>query len=151
MSEFKIIESQEQLDSVLKDRLERKEASVRKEYEEKYSDYEELKSRSSSFDAQLEALTKERDDYSNQVKELNSKIKQSEMNTLKQNIAYEMGLPREMASRLNGDDEESLRQDASTLASFVNSKPSPPRKNLEGKPTKDDEYRNLLKGLNLDD
>ena len=36
--------------------------------------------------------------------------------TLKEVKAYKNGIPLEMASRLNGDDEESLVQDAQNIA-----------------------------------
>ena len=158
MSEFKIIESQEQLDSIIKDRLQRKEESVRKELEEKYAEqlkdyedikkaHEELTNNSNSFQETINKLTNERDENAKTIEGLNAQLKQREMDTLKQNIAYEYGLPLEMASRLNGEDEESLRKDASALASFVSAKPSPPRKSSENRVKSDDGYKNLVRAF----
>jgi len=53
MGEFKVINTQEELDSVIKDRIERE----RKSISEKYSDYEELKKKNTESEAQVSKLS----------------------------------------------------------------------------------------------
>ena len=55
-----------------------------------------------------------------------------------------------MASRLNGDDEKSILEDAKTISQFMKQKRVPPLKSNEKKDDGDEAYRKLLKGLNLD-
>lgn len=137
MAEFKIIETQEQLDSIIKDRIERAKKSATEEAETRIK---------GQYESTIAELTKARDDKETTIKELNSKVAQFETDSLKVKIAMEMGIPYQMASRINGVDEESIRNDASTLASFVNSKPTPPKSNPEPV-KKDSPYDSLIKGL----
>ena len=54
MAGFEAITTQEQLDAVIKDRLERE----RKTLTEKYSDYDDLKERDSDYEKQIGDLNK---------------------------------------------------------------------------------------------
>lgn len=137
MAEFKIIETQEQLDSIIKDRIERVRKSTTEEVENKIK---------AQYESTIADLTKSRDEKDNTIKGLNEKVAQFETDSLKVKVAMEMGIPYQMAHRINGVDEESIRNDASTLASFVNSKPTPPKSNPEP-PKANDSYASLVKGL----
>ena len=101
MSEFKPINTQEEFDAAIKDRIERERG--------KYADYESLK-------AQVGTLTTERDTAVQQLSDANAKIKTYETNSVKMRIAQEKGLPAEMALRLNGETEEEISQDADSMA-----------------------------------
>lgn len=126
MSEFKEIKTQEEFDAAIKDRLERE--------REKYSDYESLKSKASSYEAEISKLKEANQGfkdkeagYNTKIAELNSKIKGYESDSVKTRIALEQGLPYEMASRLNGEDEDSIRKDAETISRLLKlGKPTPP-------------------------
>ena len=131
--EFKVIETQEQLDAIIKSRLEREHAKAVKETEEKYADYEALKGNNSSLQQQLEDLNKELTgskeklaNHDKEVADLNSKIAQYEKDSVKTKVAIEMGIPFELKDKLSGDDEEAIRNDAKTLAAFVNKQASAP-------------------------
>lgn len=155
MTDFKIIETQEELNSIIKERLERERNSVKKEYDEKYKDYDELKN-------QISAFNDEKENFSKQIKELQEKAslvdslsqqkKQLETDSLKVKVAYKNGIPFEMASRLNGDDEESLSKDAQNMAKFMQTK-EPMLRDPESKAKELGEraYQNLVKGLKLED
>lgn len=152
MSEFKTIETQEELNSIIKSRLERERESVRREYDEKYSDYEDLKS-------QLSIAKNDKTSLETQIQELNDKVssfdtlsarnKQLETDSLKVKVALSKGIPYEMAMRLNGDTEEDITKDAETMAQFIaNGNPMPRRSTEEQqKEVGDEAYRNLIKGL----
>ena len=49
-------------------------------------------------------------------------IKSYETNSVKMRIAHENGIPFELASKLSGDDEESIKKDAETMAKFLKKK-----------------------------
>lgn len=149
MSDFKIIETQEELDRIIQDRLARQ--------KEKFADYDELKTKNVELESQIGTLqaTIEKSkttsaDYDSQISELNTKIAGYETANLRTRIALQNGLPIDLADRLVGDDEESIKADAERLAGFVSKpKPIPPLKDTEPNLGDDENsaYKNLLKGL----
>lgn len=151
MSEFKSIETQEQLDKIISERLNRE--------REKFSDYESLKGEKenlekqiSEMNASLEQTNSNKKTYEQQIEELNSKVKNYEIKSLKTKIALENGIPLDFANRISGDDEKAIAEDAQKIASFFKSQqPAPPLKDTE--PTnvsgEDAGYKSLLENLNL--
>lgn len=150
MSDFKPIETQEALDQIIKDRLARE--------REKYADYDKLKSENESYESKLNALQTTIDESNAKIKthddtvaDLNKKIAGYETASLRTRIAIQNGLPLDLADRLVGDDEESIKADAERLAGFVSKKQQtpPPLKSTESAPKEDKTiaYKNLLNGL----
>lgn len=149
MSEFKVIETQEELDAIIKNRLER--------LKEKYSDYDEIKAlavqvqdENSSLKSALETSKQETESSNKQIADLEAKISGYETENLRTRIALQNGLPFDLADRLQGTDEESLKADAERLASFI--KPIghvAPMRNLEPalEKNEDTSYKNLVQGL----
>lgn len=128
MSEFKPIETQEQLDAVIGERIKRAEAKAA----ERYSDYEALKSQNEEFTKQIADLTnqiKAKDETINGNKaamdDLNAKIKDYETRSVKTRIAHEVGLPYQLADKLAGEDEDAIREDAKKMASFIKTPAAP--------------------------
>ena len=118
--------TQEQLESIVKERLERQ----KKKYEEKYSDYESIKQQlesKSEDESKLGEFQKKIDE----MQETISKYEMDSVKTIKEIVCLEMGIPKEFASRLNGTDEKSIREDASAFAQFVNPNKVPPKRNPE--------------------
>ena len=149
MSEFKVINTQEEFDAAIKDRLERE--------REKYSDYDSLKSKASSYEAEISKLRetnkglKDKEaEYNTTIAGLNSKIKGYESDSVKTRIALETGLPYEMASRLNGEDEDSIRKDAENISRLLKlGKPTPPIHTTDNKNYDDKKagFKKLLSSL----
>lgn len=151
MGEFKKIETQEEFDAAIKDRLARE--------KEKYADYDALKKENETFKTQIADLEKAKKDlesekgtFGSQLEALNSKIKGYETDSAKTRIALEMGLPYEMASRLTGSNEEEIRKDAESLAKFVGKTPLAPAGTSEpvsnnDKSTTDDALRTLVRNM----
>lgn len=118
MSEFKVIETQEEFDAIIKNRLER--------VKEKYSDYDDIKAlvvkvqdENSSLKSALETSKQETESSNKQIADLEAKISGYETENLRTRIALQNGLPFDLADRLQGTDEESLKADAERLASFI--------------------------------
>lgn len=76
---------------------------------EKYGDVEDLQGKITTHEGTIAARDKT-------IAELQGKVKGYETTALKQKIAREKGIPLDMASRLSGEDEKSLRADADTMA-----------------------------------
>lgn len=118
MSEFKTIETQEELDNIVKERLRRE--------REKFGDYDELKKRVSELESENGALkatveeTKQTIAKSDaQITELQGQVSNYKTASLRTRIALQNGLPYDLADRLQGTDEEALRADAERLAGFM--------------------------------
>lgn len=118
MSEFKVIETQEQLDEVIKKRLEREKA--------KYADYDSLSEKVQKLETEKlnlqDIITKyeEAEGVSKtRIAELEKNVGVWETKALKQQVAIKYNLPFDLADRLQGDNEESLTEDAERLASLM--------------------------------
>lgn len=121
MTEFKVIETQEQLNAIIKARLDRE--------KEKYADYDQLAEKIKKLETENTSLKQTITDKETSESTTASKIADLEKDvitwkqkSLKQQIAMKNGLPFDLADRLQGDSEESLNEDAERLASLVNVK-----------------------------
>ncbi len=131
MSEFKTIETQEELDNIVKERIRRE--------REKFADYDDLKKRVSELESENSALksTVEDDKQTRagldaQITELQGQVSNYETASLRTRIALQNGLPYDLADRLQGADEETLRADAERLAGFMRpATPSAPLRDNE--------------------
>ena len=125
MGEFTPITTQEQLEAVLKDRLERQS----KKFDTEKADLEKKYSGYMAFDD----VTKLKQSYEDQIKDLNTKVEagasvQTELDSAKKQIeaqkldslriktALENGIPYEFADRLKGTTAEELTADAKLFA-----------------------------------
>ena len=121
----------------------------RADFNSKNNEYKNLEKQVGDLQNSLDALNKEKSTYEQTLADRDGKLKTYELSSLKAQIAHEKGIPYELAGRLTGDDEKTLREDAETLAKLVNTKQAPPPlKNTE--PTvdgKDAAYKSLLNGL----
>lgn len=131
---FEVIDTQEKLDAVISERLRRERESIGR----KYADHDDLKSKVEAYERQIAELTraaeasaKKYQGYDDTVAELQSKIKGYETNSVKMRIAHETGIPFELAPRLSGDDEETIRKDAETIAKYVKGKATAPLRTEE--------------------
>lgn len=153
---FKAIETQEELDQIIENRLARQRESLDKQF----GDYDQLKARNEELEKEVGTLqttisetTDKVKSYDTTISDLNAKISGYETANLRTKIALQNGLPFDLADRLVGDDEESLNADAQRFAGFVKpAAPVPPLKNIEpaSADSKDGAYKNLVENLNLE-
>lgn len=118
MTEFKVIETQEQLNAIIKARLDRE--------KEKYADYNQLAEKIKKLETENTSLKQTITDKetsegttASKIAELEKDVTTWKNKSLKQQIAMKNGLPFDLADRLQGDSEESLNEDAERLASLV--------------------------------
>lgn len=138
--EFKPITSQEELDLVIKDRLNRQSEKHSRELSEKLASFEETKARLTESESKIGELTSllegngtELDELKKQLEEKDAllserdaTLKKYERDSVKNNIATEYGIPRELADRLTGNTEEELRADAENLKAIIGVSKVPP-------------------------
>lgn len=149
MSDFTVIETQEQLDKIVGDRLKEEREAVKKEYEgylspkdvdAKYAGYlspEDEKEKYKGYLSPEDAAKKD------------AKIKEYETESVKMRVAHELGLSYAAAGFIKGDDEESIRKSAESLKSLVGHQPAPPLADPEGKLSddKDEALKQTLRKL----
>lgn len=137
MSEFKPIDSQEQLDGIIKDRLDRAE----KKFEEKYAGYlspDEVEAKISDLNKKIEEMGNSLNGANDKAKAdaesiagLEAKVKSYETASVKSRIAHEVGIPYELANKLSGETEADIRKDAEALKPFVTKTQVPPLRDPE--------------------
>lgn len=96
--DFKPINTQEEFDAAVK---------------AKYGDVENLQ-------GQITTLTGERDGHAATINKLNDEITGYKTAKMKSDIAKEFGIPEDMASRLTGSDEKTIRDDAKAMKASLN-------------------------------
>lgn len=152
MSEFKVIETQEQLDAVIADRIKRAQETTRKEFEgflspedaeKKYAGYLSPEAEKKKYAGYLSP---------EEVAKKDAKIKGYETNSVKMRIAHENGIPFELAERLSGESEDDIRKDAETMAKYLQRKNVPPLASTEpeGIDTKRAAVKKMLSDLKED-
>lgn len=147
----KPITTQEDLDEIIAAKV----AEAEKSIQEKFDDYDDLKSANEKYQTDLEALNKSMNEnkqtFEASLAEANAKIKGYEQREIKIKVANEYGIPMEMIGRLNGDDEEAIRKDAESLSKFVKPQQQiPPLASTEqsAADSKQEALRNMLSQLN---
>ena len=136
--EFTPIESQEQFDAMVKERVERAKKSAAKEFETQLKDLEGIKEQLASKEEENTALKAKITDFESEKKSseesyhaMEKELSELKLKALKTQIAMDNNLPTDMADRIKGDDEEAMRADAEKLASYVNRKVAPSFKTEE--------------------
>lgn len=127
--EFTPIETQEQFDAMVKDRVERAKKSAAKEFETQLKDLEQLKesvtakeTEIGTLKAKITDLEAEKKTNGESYQSMQKELSQVKLSALKQRIAIDAGIPLEMADRLNGEDEESIKKDAEKVKGFWGAK-----------------------------
>ena len=141
MADFQPINTQEELNAVIRDRLERQTAKHQAEVDalkEQYADYDALKkfsdegkSQMASLEEQVEKYKAASASYEQSIKDKDAEIAKYARAAAKTNIAIETGLPIELANRLTGDTEEELKADAKKLLALVGTRTTAPIANPE--------------------
>lgn len=149
MADFKAIETQEQLEEVLKERLKKERETIRKEYEG-YLSPQQVDDKYKGY-LSPDAVTEKYKEYLSpeDAAKLNTKIKGYETDSVKTRIAHETGLSYDAVQFLRGEDEESIRKSAESLKGLMGVTDVPPLANTEAQMPSVTEValKNTLKGL----
>ena len=154
MADFQAITTQEELDSIIKDRLKRDREAQTKKYEGWISPEDHQK----AIDEANKALTDYKAAHAGDeqtIADLKAKNQEYETASLKSRIAREVELPYEAIRHISGSDEKSIRECAESLKALIGSQQTPvplPPRTPENPPAdaKTAGLKELLSGLNLD-
>ena len=91
-----------------------------------------------TFDEKVKSILEEN------TKTVTAKNKAFETSSAKMKIAFESGIPFELAEKLSGETEEEIRADAEKLAGYINSNKQPSPKFSPETPTGDKQKTALL-------
>lgn len=128
---FKPIETQEELDGIIKERLKRERETTQKRFEGWVSPEDHQKAIDEANKA-FDDFKKAHEGDEQTIADLTAKNKAYETASLKSRIAHEVGLSYEWISRIGGDDEASIRSDAESLKKLVGNGSTPiPTKSTE--------------------
>lgn len=126
---FKVIETQEELDRIITERLERERA--------KYNGFmsaEDVQKMKDTYEANVKADNEKYSTLEKEKEELMAKVKGYEVGTLKTKVAFANGLPIGVADYLKGETEEELTESAKALSSMFTTPKTEPKPKEEGKP-----------------
>ena len=152
--EFKVIETQEDFDKAIQKRLAQKDREMSERYKDYLSpdDVEKIKSdyetKLAKINDDLKAANEKIAGNDQIVSELTNRATTAEGDLLKSRIAYESGVPYELAGRLVGSNEEELKADAEKLASFLVPKSAPPLHTSDSSNNSNADMASLLNQLN---
>lgn len=151
------LNSQEDVDHFMADRLARARRAGAEEEAKKYTEFAGYKAKAEKYDADISAkdqriteLEGEKNTSAAKITELEGKIREYETNSVKMRIARETGLPAELAERLSGTDEAAMRADAEALAKLIKGQNVAPMYKPGGEggtDAKESALRDLLKKL----
>lgn len=145
---FKPIETQEELDNIIKERLKRERETTQKRFEGWISPEDHQKALDASNKA-FDDFKKAHESDEQTIADLTAKNKAYETASLKSRIAHEVGLSYEWISRIGGEDEASIRKDAESLKKLVGAGAQPiPTKNTEAGENYDPGKQSLRQVLN---
>lgn len=121
MSDFKVIETQEELDKIIKKRLEQKDREVAETYKD-YLSPDDVKAMKADYEKQIQDANKLVEDakvklqtFDETVSKLTKRAEAAEVSNLKTKVAIDNNVPIKLASRLVGTTEEELKADAQLL------------------------------------
>lgn len=160
MSEFKVIETQEQFNEAISERLQRERASMEKKYEGFLSP-EEVSKQKEGLNAKIAELNKtietEKEsantrisDLTKQISELTAANKTYETNSVKIRVAHEAGLSYDAVGFLQGEDEESILKSAESLKGLIGATGIAPLASTEtdnNSKVQDADFKQLLKNI----
>lgn len=126
MSEFKKIESQDEFNAIVKDRVERAEKTAEERVRKEFADYESIKAENENLKKKLEEAStsvkgfdEKKKEFEDRIASLENENKGFKLTNLKIKVAQEAGLPFELADRLTGEDEDAIKADAEEMAKYM--------------------------------
>lgn len=130
MADFTPINTQEELNNIIGERLRRERETVTREVTQKYE--QQISAKDSEIAAKdgeiakyktdMEALNQQLTDANGKISgipALEEKIRGYERASVKSRVAREVGIPYELAERLSGETEEDIRKDAEGMRKLL--------------------------------
>lgn len=157
MSEFKVIETQEDFDAAIKGRLDQQSRKYSEEISTLRAELESLKTERASLIEKHTAFETEKttewnnkaNSFEEQIRKLTSENSSLREAAVRREVVDKFNIPKEFADRLVGSDEASLSEDAEKLANILNAHSSSrmPRPDADVIPSEDTNTRSAFKEM----
>ena len=136
MADFTPINTQEELNNIIGERVRRERETVTREVTQKFEQQiTEKDGEIAKYKTDMEALNQQLTDANGKISgipALEEKIRGYERASVKSKVAREVGIPYELAERLSGETEEDIRKDAEGMRKLIGAmKPGAPLANGE--------------------
>lgn len=141
---FEAITSQEQLDSIIKDRLDRAGKKHSEATAELQKELEQLRTNNTELSSKLRDYDEKYSNVDSVIAELQGKVKNYETDSVKTRVSREYGIPWEMRDRLRGDTEEEIRADARAFSEML-PKSTAPRKSTDVSKSNESDERGAVR------
>lgn len=115
---FKPIETQEELNQIISERITREKKKSESQISELQTQIDEHIKKIDSLNEQINSNEGNSKTYNEKIASLEKQVAQYERDSVKTRVTMEMGLPFELSNRLNGETEEEIREDAEKLKSM---------------------------------
>ena len=147
MSDFKIIETQEQFDEILGKRLGKEREKFQKKMEESEKQHS---SKLAELQKNYDELKKKAEEYAKadeQISELKNKLKASETQSAKIRAALTNGLDMSAVEFIKGETAEDIDSSAKQLKTLIGIKVGIPKRETKPIDTKEEAYSQMAKNL----
>lgn len=147
---FEAITTQEQLDTIIKGRLERETKKHTEATAELQKELDTLKTSYNEASGKLKEYETKAAETATELERLHSQVKKYETDSVKTGICKEFNIPFEMRDRLRGETEDEIRADAQALSKLLPKPVAPQRSTETVRSEKDierDSLREMLKNL----
>ena len=145
MAEFEPITSQDQLNAVIGNRLQRERESLAKQYE----GFDGFKEKAEAYDKDIAERNAKISDLTAQLAERDGQIEAFKISSTKRTAAEKYGIPSAFADRISGTTEKEIMTDAEGMSKFFKAQqPSyPTRSHTEQADVAKDGYADLARRL----
>lgn len=129
MSEFKAITTQEEFDSMVKERLDRQAKKTAEEVKKSFEGWlspDDVKAKTADLEKQIAEKDGKLTESKAAFDKLTAEKKALELDRAREAAARDAGLPFELAGRLSGSTVDELKADAEALSKLVNAKQGEP-------------------------
>jgi hypothetical protein len=129
MSEFKTITTQEEFDSIVKDRLDRQAKKTAEEVKKSFEGWlspDDVKKATADLEKKLAEKDGKLTESKAAFDKLTAEKKALELDRAREAAARDAGLPFELAGRLSGTTPDELKADAEALSKLVSAKQGEP-------------------------
>lgn len=129
MSEFKAITTQEEFDSMVKERLDRQAKKTAEEVKKSFEGWlspDDVKAKTADLEKQIAEKDGKLTESKAAFDKLTAEKKALELDRAREAAARDAGLPFELAGRLSGSTADELKADAEAFSKLVNAKQGEP-------------------------
>ena len=111
--------TQTELDSIVSERVNREKGKFSAQIDELSKKTSEYETQIANYTNQFKELSEKYEAQTKALAEKDAKIQSYELQSVKLRVSHEFGIPYELASRLNGTNEDEIKKDAELMKNVI--------------------------------